>query len=278
MEAIECIFFDCDDCLYRNSWATAAKLNAKFAQYCQTKLGVSEERMLELFQAHGTTLCGLLREGHLVERQVEEFLAEVHDIPLSEDIKRDPELRSMLQALPHRRWVFTASTPRHAQRCLELLGIADLFDGIIACSSMDMFRRAGYVSKHDARCFKAAMDIAGVPPSRSSGCVLLDDSPSNLKTAKKVGWHAVQVGLHRRDGSLAECPEADLKVGSLHELRSAWPALFAPLPPPDAEDTPVTKMVQSEEAAATEAAAPPRATYVRLRTGKTIVVWPHCVV
>lgn len=250
MDTIECVFFDCDDCLYRNSWATATKLNAKFGQYCQEKLGVSEERMQELFKTYGTTLCGLVREGLLDEVQVEEFLAEVHDISLCDDIKPDPKLRSILQALPHRRWVFTASTPRHATRCLELLGIDDLFEGIVACSSMEMLRRAGYVSKHDARCFKAAADIAGVPPCRSASCVLLDDSPSNLKTAKAVGWRAVQVGLQRRDGSPAECPEADLAIGSLHELPSAWPDLFAP---PPAEDKLSARAAQTGKAG-----SPPR--------------------
>jgi len=250
MDTVECIFFDLDDCLYQNSWATATKLNAKFGQYCQEKLGVSEERMQELFKTYGTTLCGLVRERLLDESQVEDFLAEVHDISLCDDIKPDPKLRSILQALPHRRWVFTASTPRHATRCLELLGIHDLFEGVVACSSAEVLRRAGYVSKHDARCFKAAMDIAGVPHCRSAGCVLLDDSPSNLKTAKAVGWRAVQVGLQRRDGSPAECPEADLVLGSLHELPSAWPDLFAP---PPAEDKRSAKVAQTEEAT-----APPR--------------------
>ena len=37
----------------------------------------------------------------------------------------------MLQGITAPKWVFTASTKPHATRCLELLGISDMFEGII---------------------------------------------------------------------------------------------------------------------------------------------------
>jgi len=226
MQSVECVFFDCDDCLYRNSWDTAERLNAKFGEYCETKLGVSSSKMMQLFSAHGTTLCGLVREGHLQEGQVEDFLAKVHDVPLN--ISPDPELRQMLLSLPRQRWVFTAATREHAERCLDKLGIADLFLGIVACSSPEMISKVGYVSKHDPRCFYAAMDLASVPRERASSCLLLDDSAKNLKTASAVGWRAVLVGRYGRDGSAVVCPEADAMVNSLHEVPKALPCLFQP--------------------------------------------------
>mmetsp|Transcript_72486 Transcript_72486/g.204915 ORF Transcript_72486/g.204915 Transcript_72486/m.204915 type:complete len:305 (-) Transcript_72486:114-1028(-) len=228
MAAVECVFFDCDDCLYRNGWATAGLLNAKFGEYCQVNLGVPESRMMELFRAHGTTLCGLVREGHLQDAQVPDFLREVHDVPLDADIRPDPRLRRILQALPLPRWVFTAATREHAERCVRRLGIDDLFLGVIACSSPEMIERVGYVSKHDPRCFEAAMDFAGVPRARAAGCMLLDDSATNLKTAKAVGWHTVLVGRHGRDGSPVTCPAADFTVDTLHEIEQAVPLLFRP--------------------------------------------------
>jgi len=180
--------------------------------------------MMHLFQTHGTTLCGLVREGHLKEDQVDEFLAQVHDVHL--DISPDPQLREMLLSLPRRRWVFTAATREHAERCLEKLGIQDLFLGIVACSSPEMIRKVGYVSKHDPRCFHAAMEFAGMPRDQANACVLLDDSVRNLKTARAVGWRAVLVGLHARDGSAISCPEADVAVNTLHEIPMAVPGLF----------------------------------------------------
>jgi len=222
---VEHIFFDCDDSLYRNDWATANKLNAKFGEYCSTKLGVPESKMMDLYKTHGTTLCGLIREGYLEEYQVADFLSQVHEICL-EDVKPDPSLRSMLLSIPHARWVFTAATHEHAVRCLRRMGIEDCFKGIIACSSTAVFEQAGYVSKHDGRCFEYAMDVAGVPRDQAAKCMLLDDSASNLKTAKKMGWSTVLVGLNARNGALVDRTNADFAVDNIHELKTSR---FAPL-------------------------------------------------
>lgn len=225
------IFFDCDDCLYRNNWATALKLNAKFAAYCNTHLGLPESKMMELYKTHGTTLCGLIREGHIEEAQVADFLNEVHDVPLDDDIQPDAELRAMLLSIPHPRWVFTAATREHAVRCLRRLGIEDCFLGIVACSSAEVFQKAGYVSKHDPRCFEVAMEVAGVPRSEAAKCMLLDDSASNLRTAKAMGWSTVLVGLHARNGSEVDRQNADFAVTTIHQIRSTVPHLFATTAP-----------------------------------------------
>lgn len=226
----EHIFFDCDDSLYRNEWATALKLNAKFAAYCSTNLGVPESKMMGLYKTYGTTLCGLIREGYIEEAAVADFLKEVHDIPL-DDVKPDPELRTMLLAIPHKRWVFTAATREHAERCLRRLGVEDCFEGIIACSTTEVFKKAGFVSKHDPKCFEFAMDVAGVPRDQAAKCMLLDDSASNLKTAKAMGWSTVLVGLHARSGSEVDSQNADVKVNTIHEIRCSLPHLFT-VPPP----------------------------------------------
>jgi putative hydrolase of the HAD superfamily/pyrimidine and pyridine-specific 5'-nucleotidase len=225
IDSVQHIFFDCDDSLYRNSWATASKLNAKFAAYCSANLGVPESKMMDLYKTHGTTLCGLIREGYLNEAQVSDFLSQVHDIAL-DDIQPDPKLRAMLLAIPQRRWVFTAATREHAVRCLRRLGIEDCFQGIIACSTTEVFQKAGYVSKHDPRCFEVAMDVAGVPRDQAAKCMLLDDSASNLKTAKAMGWSTVLVGLHAKNGSMVDTQNADAAVNTIHEIRHALPSLF----------------------------------------------------
>ena len=55
-----------------------------------------------------------------------------------------------------KKWVFTASVASHAQRCLEALGIADLFLGIIDVKAV------GNITKHSPGAFRRAMEIAGV--------------------------------------------------------------------------------------------------------------------
>merc|ERR1712226_1361505 len=113
---------------------------------------------------------------------VDDFLKNVHDISL-EDISEDPRLLELLQRLQHKSWVFTAATREHAERCLKRLGLEKFFgDRIIACSSKEMINKVGYVSKHDPQCFHEAMRAAGVPLEKAGGCVLLDDSASNIRT------------------------------------------------------------------------------------------------
>mmetsp|Transcript_37868 Transcript_37868/g.65438 ORF Transcript_37868/g.65438 Transcript_37868/m.65438 type:complete len:241 (-) Transcript_37868:8-730(-) len=229
---IACVFFDCDDCLYKNEWRTAGHLTRNINSYCMEVLGLPDGKAYELFKEHGTALRGLVKENLMAESQVDEFLAKVHDVPL-DDIQPDPELRELIASVPYPFWVFTASIEEHAVKCLEKLGILDLFEGrIISASSRDMVNRCGdYVTKHDRRCFEVAMAVVGVPPEQAHRCVFFDDSTRNLKTAKEIGWRTVLVGLHARDtGERITCADADVSIDRIHEAREAIPEVFAQQP------------------------------------------------
>jgi len=131
----------------------------------------------------------------------------------------------MLKKIPCKRWVFSNSANGHVERCLAILGIRDLFEGVIAASSVDMFSRCGYVTKPNPKCYQAAMDIAGVVDPKK--CIFMDDSVKNIKTAKQVGWHGVLVGLTGRKGEKLECPEADTAIAKINDLLDAVPGLCA---------------------------------------------------
>ena len=109
----------------------------------QNFLGLPAGKAYDLYLQYGTALRGLVEEKLIEEKDVEAFLQHVHDINL-DDIKPDHSLRALIQAIPYPRWVFTASIREHAERCLERLGIQDLFLGIISASSPDMIRKVGY--------------------------------------------------------------------------------------------------------------------------------------
>ena len=82
-------------------------------------------------------------EKIITDEGVQAFLDYAHDIDLG-DIQPNPHLPQMLQKVNCRRWVFSASAPDHVERCLKILGIRDLFEGVIAASSVDMFKRVGH--------------------------------------------------------------------------------------------------------------------------------------
>ena len=78
--ASQVIFVDCDDCLYQNDWATAAKITTSIAEYT-ANLGVSEEKAYALYKAHGTCLKGMLAEGFIASDAAEDFLLKVRAKP-----------------------------------------------------------------------------------------------------------------------------------------------------------------------------------------------------
>ena len=224
------VFFDCDDCLYQNDWQTAKLLTARIDQFCVTELHLPTGMAYDLYKKHGTCLKGLTEEKLMenTEEAIDRFLEYCHDVPLS-DIVPDPALRTMILSVERPRWVFTASVKSHAQRCLEALGIADCFLGIIDCKAV------GLVTKHSPEAFQRAMDIAGVQDA--SMCFFVDDSTSNIVAAKKMGWKTACVGPLRGGGSKEEneentnnreCEGADHILATVHEMRAVWPEIFVP--------------------------------------------------
>ena len=130
------------------------------------------------------------------------------------------QISNELEKLAVPAWIFTASTAEHASRCLERVGIGSLpWKGIIDTRSCKL------ETKHSRSSFEAAMKIAGV--TEPSSCVFCDDSVKNIRAAKAVGWRTVLVGLYDRDsGRAIVCPEADVHIAALRDLRSALPELF----------------------------------------------------
>ena len=220
------IFFDCDDTLYRNDWKTGDRLTQKIAQYTESELGVDGAKAYELYKAHGTCLKGLLAEGLLPRERIEEYLAAVHDVSL-EEIDEDPAMRSIVEACRTKadRFVFTASISEHAKRCLERVGVDDLFTCIIDTRTCDL------ETKHSAEAFEKAMKAANA--SDPAACMLIDDSVKNIRTAKTLGWTTVLIGKQERDtGHTFECPEADYHIDDVYDLPSVMPHLFPSLKPP----------------------------------------------
>ena len=216
------IFFDCDDCLYFDNWGVATKLTHKMNEWCK-KLGLKEGEAYELYQNHGTTLRGLLDEGHLEhsEESIDDFLSHVHDISVDQMLQEDKDLRRMIEQMDPTipKYIFTASVRHHAEACLTALGINDLFVDIIDVKA------CGLNSKHSEHSFKTAMKVAGVDDPES--CLFLDDSVKNIHAARKVGWRSVLVGKIGRDcGKQITSDHAEHEIDRIHHLPEVMPELF----------------------------------------------------
>ena len=218
----QAIFFDCDDCLYFDNWKTANMLTCKIDEWCRQR-GLLPGQAYELYKQYGTALRGLLAEGYLEDNPsaINDYLQAVHDIPIHEMLPRDDALRSLLQRMDPTipKYIFTASVKQHAERCLQALGIADLFVGIIDCQACHL------ETKHAPHSFRVAMQVASI--ENAEACLFLDDSLRNIAAARHVGWRCVLVGqVGRDDGLQVSSEHAELEVNRVHELERVLPELF----------------------------------------------------
>ena len=219
----EVIFFDCDDCLYFDGWQLANQLTSNIEEWCTSKKSLQPGEAYKLYKRHGTALRGLLAEGHMddCEHEIDEYLKDVHDLPIHEHLSIDNELRDMIlkidPSIP--KYIFTASVRHHAERCLKALGIDDLFVDIIDVKSCNL------ETKHSHESFKAAMKIAGVTNPES--CLFLDDSTTNIKAAREIGWRALLVGRVGRDcGKPISSEHAEHEIDKIHDLPIVLPEIF----------------------------------------------------
>lgn len=110
-----------------------------------------------------------------------------------------------LRAAGAPRVIGTSTERENIRTALEVMDLADAFDGVVA--SEDVAR-----GKPDPEVFLKAADRAGLPPER---CIVLEDSHHGLQAAEAGGMKSVGVlTTHRRD----KLGHADLFVESLEEL------------------------------------------------------------
>lgn len=205
---ISTLFLDLDGTLYpqvNGLWeAIAARMNTYMIN--ELKLPAEDVPRIreEYFLKYGTTLRGLITHYDI---DPVKYLAFVHDVPLEEFLAEDPALRSMLERLPQPKWILTNSDKAHSQRVLNLLGIEDLFEGIIDVTAVD------YRNKPDPEVYNIALEIAG--QANPAGTLFADDIPNNLVPAKSLGMSTVLVGI--RD----PISEADIHIPDIFSLPDA---------------------------------------------------------
>src|SRR5512143_2740956 len=126
------ILFDLDNTLYPASCGLWEAIGHRINLYMTERLGIPAEEVsatrVNYLNAFGTTLNAL---RHYYGIDADEFLAFVHDLPLSRYIARDPALDSMLTTMGLRKVVFTNSDLPHARRVLSTLGVEHHFEQII---------------------------------------------------------------------------------------------------------------------------------------------------
>lgn len=180
------ILFDLDNTLYSLEQELFTLIDQRINRYMVEVVGISREDVDNVrrsyWQRYGVTMRGLMRHHGI---DPEEYLAYVHDVDIAGRLRPDPELRRALETLPLRRVIFTNSSSDHSQRVLTALGLADTFEEIFD------IRVADYLPKPYPEPYRAVLSRLGVQAHR---CIMVEDSPDNLKTAKELGMGTILVG------------------------------------------------------------------------------------
>jgi putative hydrolase of the HAD superfamily len=116
---------------------------------------------------------------------VEDYLQFVHEVDLSQVIEPDYQLKTALSSLPQEKWIFTNASRQHANNVLGLLGITDLFMGVI-----DVLDTEPWCKPHP-EAFEIALKLAGGPQPAET--LFVDDLETNLDAARKLGLQTLRV-------------------------------------------------------------------------------------
>ncbi len=184
--SIETLFVDLDDTLYPASSGLWRDIRGRIDVYMRERLGIPAGQVQSVrqayFEQYGTTLRGLERH-YPVDKA--DFLAFVHDVPLSEYLAPNPKLRALLESIPVRKVIFTNADAAHAGRVLTALGLEGCFDGVV-----DIWAVSPYC-KPMPQSFEIALQQAGNPNPRR--CIILDDMPRTVRAARDLGMFSILV-------------------------------------------------------------------------------------
>ncbi len=181
---VETWVFDLDNTLYPAECDLFAQVDVRMTGFIVDRLGIERETAnalrLHYYQTLGTTLAGLMRD-HDVDP--EDFLHHVHDIDLSV-VQAAPALKSALDALPGRKFVFTNGARSYAVAVAERLGVAGCFDDVFDICA------GSFVPKPNQAAYDAMLKAHGIAPRRAA---MFEDLPQNLTAPHALGMKTVLV-------------------------------------------------------------------------------------
>lgn len=176
--------FDLDNTLYPAP-ALYDAIGERMTSYIAQKVGVDHAAALDLreryFHQYGATVVGLARH-HDVDAH--DFLMHVHDVDYGV-LAPDPELASLIAALPGRKIVFTNGGGGHGGRVLARLGLSHVFDHVFDIEA------AALTPKPQLGAYERLIEAHSVAPARA---LLIEDTMRNLEPAHDLGFTTALVG------------------------------------------------------------------------------------
>ena len=211
-------FFDLDNTLHNASHRIFPAISANMNRFIARVLGAGgppaePELVNAMRQAYlrryGATLLGMVRHHQV---RPEDFLREAHEFEdLYAMIRAERGLSRLLRRLPGRKILLTNAPRRYATDVMRHLGLHHHFARHIAIESMLVHRQLR--PKPSRALLRKLLAREKVAARR---CVLVEDTPGNLKAAKTLGMRTAWVTQYLRPN-----PDAQHLGGP---LSAAWSA------------------------------------------------------
>lgn len=228
-ENLRVFYFDIDNCLYPSSTRIHDLMQIAIVNYFEKQLGLDKVHAEELnrtyYKQYGLAIRGLTLHNGIDPMDYNTLVDDA--LPLQHILKPNLKLRETLIRLREcgkidKLWLFTNAYKNHALRCVRLLGIADLFDGITYC---DYNHAESLICKPDPAAFEKAKRESGLGDFKNAYYV--DDSGSNIKTGLSLGIpkcaHLVEDKVL---DVLGKTPEGSIVIKDITDLDKALPELF----------------------------------------------------
>lgn len=176
--------FDLDNTLYPAKNNLFSQVDVKIGAYVQQLLDLPADAARKVQKGylleHGTTLKGLMVNHNIDPHH---YLDAVHDIDMS-PLENNQKLRELLLQLDGRRIIFTNADTPYAERVLERIGIADLFEDIFD------IHRANLEPKPKPEIYDGFLEEFNVTPSKA---IMFEDMARNLIPAHARGIATVWI-------------------------------------------------------------------------------------
>lgn len=201
--------FDLDNTLYPPSVRLFDQIERRMTAYVMQTLGVdraeADRLRAQYWQAHGTTLAGLMREHGI---DPDPYLVDVHDIDFGA-LTVDRALADAIARLPGRRIVYTNGSAPYARRVIAARGLEGLFHAVYG------IEHAGYLPKPERAAFETVFAADGLSPARAA---MFEDDARNLAAPHAMGMRTVLVSDAAAPGAAHIHHQTDDLAGFLAAL------------------------------------------------------------
>jgi putative hydrolase of the HAD superfamily len=198
--------FDLDNTLHNASPHIFPHLHHAMRDYIERFLGLDAKAAASLretyWHRYGATLLGLMRHHGTDPRHFLHHTHQFDDLPGM--VVWERPLGAMLKKLPGRKIVFSNAPLHYTEAVLEIAGIRDRFDSVWT------IERLRFQPKPRLAGFLRLLHKERLNPK---SCVMLEDSPANLRTAKRLGMKTVLISPDPRLPAYV-----DLRLQSVLEL------------------------------------------------------------